>query len=72
MKVRSKTLVQRIDLDTTHEEADDIIPQQVMALADVGCKTINIICDDTNVYVLLANYIAVESDSDSDIYFATT
>ena len=59
MKVRSKTLVQRIDLNTTHEEADGIIPQQVMALADVGCKTINIICDD--VYVLLANYIAVEA-----------
>ena len=61
MKVRNKALVQRIDLNTTHEEADGIIPQQVMALADVGCKTINVICDDTDVYVLLAHYIAVES-----------
>ena len=61
MKVRSKALVQRIDLNMTHEEAVGIIPQQVMALADVGCKTINVICDDTDVYVLLAHYIAVES-----------
>ena len=43
MKVRSKALVQRIDLNTTYEEADGIIPQQVMALADVGCKTMNVI-----------------------------
>ena len=42
MKARSKALVQIIDLNTTHEEADGIIPQQVMALADVGCKTINV------------------------------
>ena len=61
MKVRSKALVQRIDLNTTHAEADGIIPQHVMALADVGCKTINVISDDTDVYVLLAHYIAVES-----------
>ena len=33
MKVGSKALVQRIDLNTIHEEADVIIPQQVMALA---------------------------------------
>ena len=43
MKVRSKALVKRIDLNTTHEEADGIIPQQV--LADMGCKKINVICD---------------------------
>ena len=60
MKVRSKALVQRIDLNTTYEEADSIIPQQVMALADVGCKTVNVICDETDVYVLLAIYIAVQ------------
>ena len=71
-KVRSKALVQRIDLNTTHEEADGIIPQQVMALADVGCKTINVISDDTDVYVLLAHYIAVESLSVSLIMEPTS
>ena len=71
MKVRSKTLVQRIDLNTTHEDADGIIPQQVLALVDVGCKTINVICD-TDVYALLANYIAVESLSVSLIMDPTS
>ena len=72
MKVRSKALVQRIDMNTTHEEADGIIPRQVMTLADMGCKTINVICDDTDVYVLLANYIAVESLSVSLIMDPTS
>ena len=72
MKVRSKALVQRIDLNTTYEDADGIIPQQVMALADVGCKTVNVICDETDVYVLLANYIAVESLSVSLIMDPTS
>ncbi len=61
MEVRSDALVQRFDLKTTHEEADLIIPQQVVALADMGCKTINVICDDTDVFVLLAHYFAEES-----------
>ena len=58
MAVRSDALVQRFDLKTTHEEADVIIPQQVVVLADIGCKTINVICDDTDVFVLLAHYFA--------------
>ena len=61
MEVRSKTLVQIIDLNKTHEEADGIIPQQVMPLADVGCKSISVICDDTLCVcrgLLLAHYIA--------------
>ena len=49
MEVRSDSLFQRFDLKTTHEEADVIIPQQVVALADMGCTTINVICDDTCV-----------------------
>ena len=61
MKVRSKALVHRIDLNTTHEEADGIIPQQVLALADMGCEIINVICDDTDVFELLAHYVAEES-----------
>ena len=61
MEVRSEALVQRFDLKTTHEEADAIIPRQVVALADMGCKTINVICDDTDVFVLLAHYFAEEN-----------
>ena len=61
MAVRNEPLVQRIDLKTTQEEADVIIPQQVVVLADIGCKTINVICDDTDVFALLAHYFAEES-----------
>ena len=33
----------------------------MVALADMGCKTINVICDGTDVFVLLAHYFAKES-----------
>ena len=72
MEVRSDALVQRFDLKTTHEEADVIIPQQVVALADMGCKTINVICDDTDVFILLAHYFAEESLSESLIMESTS
>ena len=61
MEVRTKALVQRIDLKTTHEEADVIIPLQVVALADMGCKRINVICDDKYVFVIIAYFFAEES-----------
>ena len=61
VRLRSDSLVQRFDLKTTHDEADVIIPQQVVALADMRCKTINVICDNTDVFVLLAHYFAEES-----------
>ena len=72
MEVRSNALVQRVDLKTTHDEADVIIPQQVVALADMGCKSINGICDDTYVFVLLAHYFAEESFSVSLIMESTS
>ena len=50
MEVKSKALFQKIDLKTTHEEEDVILPQQVVALADTGFNIINIICDDAYVF----------------------
>jgi len=44
---------ERIDLWTTHEEADVIIVQQVVKIANEGVKSIRVICDDTDVFVLL-------------------
>ena len=57
MEVRTK----RIDLKTTHAEADFIIPQQVVALADMGCKLINVIWDAKDVCVIIAYFFAEES-----------
>ena len=46
MVVRSDALVQIFGLKKKHEDTYVIIPHQVVALADVGCKTINGICDE--------------------------
>ncbi len=48
----------RPDLKTMHEEADVIIPNQVVYLASLGCCTIKVISDDTDVFVLLVHYYA--------------
>ena len=45
-------LLARNDIRTTHEEADAIMPQQMVAITDQGTTCIKVICDDTNVYVL--------------------
>ena len=47
---------ERHDLRTTHEEADVIIPQQAMKLVP---QNITVICDDTDVFVLLLYYYCV-------------
>ena len=48
MEVKSKALFQKIDLKTTHEEEDVILPQKVVALADMGRNIINSICDESD------------------------
>ena len=39
-----------------HEEADVIIPHQVVYLTSLGCCSIKVISDDTDVFVLLVHY----------------
>ena len=48
-------LVEWRDLTTTHEEADVIIPHQTVTLARQGIRHITVICDDTNVFILLVH-----------------
>ena len=45
--------IERRDLETTHEEADVIIPRQVVDAATQGSKCIKVICD---VFILLIHY----------------
>ena len=42
-----------LDFRTTHDEVDVIIIQQVVKIANMGAKSIRVICDDTDVFVLL-------------------
>ena len=46
----------RPNLKTMHEEADVIIPHQVVYLASLGCYSIKVISYDTDVVVLLVHY----------------
>ena len=41
-----------------HEEADVIIPHQVVYLASLGCCSVKVISDDTHVFVPLVHYYA--------------
>ena len=51
----------RHDLKKTHEEADVIIIQQAVALANAGSKYVCIVCDDTDVFLLLLHFYLILS-----------
>ena len=55
-EVCSGLQILRPDLKTMHKDADVIIPNQVVYLANLGCCRIKVISDDTNVFVLLVHY----------------
>ena len=60
-EIKNGTLAQRDDYRTTHEEADVIIVQQVVKLANAGASSLNVICDDTDVFVLLVHFYIQEN-----------
>ena len=47
--------VKRHDMGNSHEEADVIVINQVMSAASQGYKTIHIVCDNTDVFVLFVH-----------------
>ena len=51
---------QRMDLRTTHEEADVILVQQMVKFAESGSIRINLLSDDTDVFILLVHYYVQE------------
>ena len=59
-EINNGVIVQRVDMRTTHEEADIIIVQQVAKLAQSGNTSIKVVCDDTDVLVLLVHFYAQE------------
>ena len=48
--------IKRQGMNTTREEADVIIPQQVQNVMDDGYRNVKVICDDTDVFILLLYY----------------
>ena len=53
LELNHGTRYHRTELKTTHEEADVIIIHQVIQIANAGAKSIKVICDDTDVFILL-------------------
>ena len=47
--------IDRHDLRSTHEEVDILIAQYAIALSLLG-KSVRVVCDDTDVFVLLVHY----------------
>ena len=52
-EVANDKLTERSDLETFHEEANVIMVQQMAQIAQSGAKSISVISDDTDVFVLL-------------------
>ena len=48
--------IKRHDMAKSQEEANVMIVNQVMSAAWQGYKTIHIVCDDTDVFVLLEHF----------------
>ena len=48
--------VKRHDMCNSHEEADVIVINQVMSAVSQGYKAIHIVCDNTDVFVLLLQF----------------
>jgi hypothetical protein len=53
-------IINRRDMDTTHEEADIIIVQEMLMAAKENPTSITVLSDDTDVFVLLLHYYLVD------------
>ena len=60
-----------MDLRVTHEEADVIIVNQVVKIAQEHCTSIHVVYDDTDVFVLLIHFYASQ-DIYTNIYMVPT
>ena len=56
-EISQGSVSERKDLETTHEEADNVIVQQVLSCTkNERTAKLSVICDDTDVFVLLLYY----------------
>ena len=52
-EISNVVFVNRADFRTSQEEADGVIPQQVVNTALQGSKNVTVVCDVTDVFILL-------------------
>ena len=60
ISISNGEIIPRHDLYITHEEADVIIVNQVVGLADKGASNICVVSDDTDVFLLLLYFYCKE------------
>ena len=61
MQVHLRIKILRHGKSTTHEEANVIIPQQVITAIEEGATCVKVINDDTNMFVLLLYFYIKQS-----------
>ena len=49
-------IIYRIDLKTLHEEADTMIVSQMLSMVNEGYTRIQVVCEDTDIFVLLLHH----------------
>ena len=72
VEIKGSSTVMCQDLQTTHEDADVIIPQQVLHLVGCGCSCIRVVCDDTDVFALLLYFHQAKDVSDTFLMEGTS
>ena len=71
-KVKNGLIIERTDLSTSHEEADVTIVQQAYQfIIDVSIKSIYVIYDNTNIFVLFA-YFYQKLDLQANVFIQAT
>ena len=58
--IREGKVLPRNDLQNTHKEADVIIINQLVHLAQRNVSNICVVCDDTDVFILLIHFYCRE------------
>ena len=61
IEIHKSVTIERVDLKTAHEEADNILAHQMVAAAQENQKGISVVPDDTDVFVLLLHHYKAQN-----------
>ena len=59
--IHKSITIEKVYLKTTHEEADHILPHQMVATAQENKKGVSVVSNDTDVFVLLLHYYQAQN-----------
>ena len=67
-EVKNGVMCERVDLVTRYDKTDYIIPHQVDSAICYGKKSMKVISDDTDVFILLSYHFVNSNWSDVKVY----